>query len=144
MTTLHFKLDDTLHRHKKSAAALVEASGLAKATVYNIVNNKAKAVELETLAKLMDGLRSLTGESVTLSDILEEQTQPDWREEIFRNAKPLDWDEMMANIPDWTDEEKAENEDFIRILEEQRKIDLELDKKRDEKLLALFEDEPTQ
>ena len=35
MSDVHFKLSDTLRRHKKNAAALIEASGLAKATVYN-------------------------------------------------------------------------------------------------------------
>ena len=79
MSDIHFKLDDTLRRYKKTPFALVEASGLAKATVYKIVNNEAKAVKLETISKLMDGLRELTGEVVTLDDVLEETNKPDWR-----------------------------------------------------------------
>ncbi|CAN5874446.1 hypothetical protein BH24DEI2_BH24DEI2_20830 [soil metagenome] len=141
MSTVHFKLDDTLRRHKKTASALVEASGLAKATVYNIVNNKAKAVELGTLSKLIKGLHKLTGEEATINDILEKESQPDWREEILKNAKPFDWDAMMADIPDWTEEEKVENEEFVKILEEQRKIDRELSLEREKRLLALFEEE---
>lgn len=142
MSTVHFKLDDTLRRHKKNAAALVEASGLAKATVYNIVNNKAKAVELETLSKLMKGLRDLTGEEADLSDILEKESQPDWREEVLKNAKPFDWDKITAQLPELTPEEKAKGEEFIRFLEEQREKDRLLEAERDKKLLTLFEDEP--
>lgn len=121
MATVHFRLDDTLRRHKKNAAALVKASGLAKATVYNIVNNKAKAVELETLSKLLNGLRELTGEEASIDDILEKESQPDWREEILKKAKPFDWDKMMAEIPDWTQEEKAENIRVFEELERERK-----------------------
>ena len=144
MSDVHFKLDETLRRYKKTPFALVEASGLAKATVYKIVNNEAKAVKLETISKLMDGLRELTGEVVTLDDVLEETNKPDSLEELLKNAKPFDWDKMMASIPKWTEEEKAENEAFIKILEEQRAIDRKLDIERTKKLLELFEEaEPT-
>jgi DNA-binding Xre family transcriptional regulator len=95
MATVQFNLETILRRNKKTASALIEATGLAKTTVYNIVNNKAKAVELETLAKLMSGLRDLTGEPVAIGDILKEEKIPDWREEILRNAKPFDWEETL-------------------------------------------------
>ena len=143
MSDVHFKLDDTLRRHKKNAAALIEASGLAKATVYNIVNNKAKAVELETLSKLLNGLRVLTGEETTINDILERKTQHNWREDILKNAKPFDWDAVVTELPELTEKEKAEGEDFIQFLEEQRKRDRSLSAARQKKLLALFEETPT-
>ena len=138
MPTVHFKLDDTLRRHKKNAAALIEASGLAKATVYNIVNNKAKAVELETLSKLIYGLHKLTGEEVSINDILEKETQPDWREEILRNAKPFDWDKMMADIPDWTDEEREENARVFEEIERERKESAQHPSKRIEQMLEIL------
>lgn len=141
MSTIHFKLDDTLRRHKKTPAALVEASGLAKATVYNIVNNKAKAVELETLSKLMSGLRKLTKEDITLTDIIEEESKPDWREEILKNAKPFNWAEIEKTLPPLTPEEEAEADEFIRFLEERRKESIALSAKRQEKLFELFEDD---
>lgn len=144
MSNIHFKLDDTLRRYKKTPFALVEASGLAKATVYKIVNNEAKAVKLETISKLMNGLRELTGEAVTLDDVLEETNRPDALEELLKNAKPFDWEEMKKHIPDWTEEEKAENEAFIKVLEEQREVDRKLDTERTKKLLELFEEaDPT-
>lgn len=141
MTTVHFKVGDTLRRHNKTPAALIEASGLAKTTVYNIVNNKAKAVELETLGKLITGLRELTQEDVSISDVIEEDTQPDWREEIFRNAKPLDLDAMMATIPDWTEEEQKENDAFIEFLESERKKNRGQPSKRIQQMLEILSDD---
>lgn len=141
MTTVHFKVGDTLRRHNKTPAALIEASGLAKTTVYNIVNNKAKAVELETLGKLITGLRELTQEDVGINDIIKEATQPDWREEIFRNAKPLDWDAMMATIPDWTEEEQRENDAFIEFLESERKKNRGQPSKRIQQMLEILSDD---
>jgi DNA-binding Xre family transcriptional regulator len=141
MTTVHFKVGDTLRRHNKTPAALIEASGLAKTTVYNIVNNKAKAVELETLGKLIAGLRELTQEDVGINDIIKEATQPDWREEIFRNAKPLDWDAMMATIPDWTEEEQRENDAFIEFLESERKKNRGQPSKRIQQMLEILSDD---
>ena len=141
MTKVHFKVGDTLRYHNKTPAALIEASGLAKTTVYNIVNNKAKAVELETLGKLITGLRELTQEDVSVSDIIEEETQPDWREEIFRNAKPLDLDAMMATIPDWTEEEQKENDAFIAFLESERKKNRGQPSKRIQQMLEILSDD---
>jgi hypothetical protein len=86
-------------------------------------------------------LRELTQEDVSLSDIIEEETQPDWREELFKNAKPFYWDEVKAMLPEWTEEERAENDKFIRLLEEQRELSRQLSAERDKKLLALFEEE---
>lgn len=138
MSNVHFKLDDTLRRYKKTPFALVEASGLAKATVYKIVNNEAKAVKLETISKLMNGLRELTGEAVTLDDVLEEINKPDWREEILKNAKPLDWDKMMAGIPDWTEEEREENSRVFEEIERERREDAKRPSKRIEQMLEIF------
>lgn len=146
MPTTHFKLEPLLRRHNKSVLALAKASGLAKTTVYNIVNNKAKAVELETLSKLVDGLERLTGKSITFDDVLEKEPRAHnaLLDDLLKDAKPFDWDKMMAELPEWTEEEKVENEAFIKILEEQREIDRKLDMERTRKLLELFEEaEPT-
>lgn len=140
MPAVHFKLEPLLRRHNKSVLALAKASGLAKTTVYNIVNNKAKAVELATLGKLVDGLERLTGQPVSFDDVLEKE--PPKRnallEELLKDAKPFDWEEMKKLIPDWTPEERAENERFMEALEQQRAIDRELSIKRDRELLEIF------
>jgi DNA-binding Xre family transcriptional regulator len=132
-----------LRQHKTTPLALAEASGLSKTTVYNIVNNKAKAVELETLGKLITGLRTLTGETIDMNDILKEEIIPDWRDTILRNAKPFDWEAIQKQLPPLTPEDKAEGEAFIALLEEERRKDRDLSKERDQRLLELFpEDKP--
>lgn len=142
MTTAHWKLQDTLRRHGKTTVALVRASGLTKTTVYNIVNGKSKAVELETLGKLVAGLEKLTGQAMSFDDVLERE--PPKRnarlEKLLKDAKPFDWEEVKKLIPDWTPEEQADNEVFLKVLEEQRQIDRELSLKRDRELLKLFAD----
>ena len=105
MLTVQFKIDDVLRRYKTTPAALIESSGLAKTTVYNIVNNKAKAVELETLGKLMMGLRKLTQDDIQLSDILQEETKSDWREHILKDAKPFYWQEVREQLPELSPED---------------------------------------
>lgn len=141
MSTVHFKVGDTLRRHNKTPAALIEASGLAKTTVYNIVNNKAKAVELETLGKLITGLRELTQAEVDISDIIEEETQPDWREELLKNAKPFNWAEVKATLPEWTEEEQAENDALLERLESERKKNRGQPSKRIQQMLEIFADD---
>ena len=141
MSTVRFNLDIFLRQHKTTPLALAEASDLSKTTVYNIVNNKAKAVELETLGKLLTGLRTLTGETIDMNDILKEETIPDWREAILRNAKPFDWEAIQKLLPPLTPEDKAEGEAFIAFLEEGRKRDRELSEERNRKLLELFSED---
>ncbi|MEM6428692.1 MAG: helix-turn-helix transcriptional regulator [Deinococcota bacterium] len=138
MSTVHFKVGETLRRYNKTPAALIEASGLAKTTVYNIVNNKAKAVELETLSKLMMGLRKLIQEDIGVADILEEETKPDWREELLKNAKPFYWDEVKKELPDLTPQEKAEADEVVASLDVQRKQDKPYLSKRIQQMLEIF------
>ena len=142
MSTVHFKVDDTLRRHNKTPAALIKASGLAKTTVYNIVNNKAKAVELATLSKLMVGLRELTDEEVAITDILEEESKPDWREEILKNAKPIGLEALQKLIPDWTAEEKAHNERVWAELEADKRTQAAKGSARLREIEQLFQPEP--
>jgi DNA-binding Xre family transcriptional regulator len=144
MLGTHFKLEPLLRQHKKTPLALAEASGLSKTTVYNIVNNKAKAIELETLDKLMMGLEKLIGRPVGISDILEKRpsSKQERLEQLLKGAKPFNSKEFRKHWPAWTPEEQAENEEFLRVLEEAHRTDLELSKERDKRLLELFADEP--
>ncbi|MEZ4629418.1 MAG: helix-turn-helix transcriptional regulator [Deinococcales bacterium] len=135
---IHFKVDDVLHQHKKSASSLIEASGLAKTTVYNIINNKAKAVELTTLGKLLMGLREITSQDLKLTDILEEEE--DWREAIFRQTKPFSWQKLQAELAQIGLEDDAKDDDFIDFLENYRTEAREASIKQDQRLLKLFAD----
>lgn len=142
METTYFKLEPLLRQHKKTPLALAQVSGLSKTTVYNLVNNKAKAVELQTLDKLMAGLELLLGRPVRFDEILEKR--PSSKQErlarLLKDAKPFCWKEVQRDLPPLTPEEKAENQEFMRLLEEARKTDLELSQVRDRRLLELFEE----
>jgi DNA-binding Xre family transcriptional regulator len=137
----HWKLEATLRRFHKTPLALARASGLAKTTVYNIVNSKAQAVEIETLDKLVAGLEKLTGQPMSITDVIEREPRRNaLLEEALKNAKPFDWDEVKKLIPNWTPEERAENEAFLEALETQRETDRALSLERDQELLKLFSD----
>lgn len=98
--------------------ALARASGLTKTTIYNMVNNTSQAVQLETLDKLLIGLEHLTGQHFSVADVLEREVKPNaLLEELLRDAKPVDFAELNKHIPAWTDEERIENEAFLRELE---------------------------
>lgn len=112
MPNVRFKLESVLWRHNKGVEALAEASGLAKTTVDNIVNNKAKAVKLETLGKLVEGLERLTGKPVSFDDVLEKRPLEESviLENIVIDAKPIGWEALKKLIPDWSPSERAHNE----------------------------------
>jgi Cro/C1-type HTH DNA-binding domain len=98
--------------------ALARASGLTKTTIYNMVNNTSQAVQLETLDKLLIGLENLTGQHFSVADVLEREVKPNaLLEALLRDAKPVNFEELNKHIPAWTDEERIENEAFLRELE---------------------------
>jgi DNA-binding Xre family transcriptional regulator len=146
MGTVQFNLETILRRNKKTASALIEATGLAKTTVYNIVNNKAKAVELETLEKLLVGLRKLTGQPLSMNDLFE--VQPASREErlarLLKGVKPFNWEETQKHLPELTPEDQTEGDAFIKALEDLREEDRKLSLKRDQELLELFNNDETE
>ena len=78
---------------------------------------------------------------MTINDILEKESQPDWREDILENAKLFDWNVVVTELPELTEKEKAEGEDFIQFLNERRERDRSLGAERRKRLLALFEEE---
>lgn len=142
MQTTQFKLEFLLRQHRTNPLALAEASGLSKTTVYNIVNNKAKAIELQTLDKLMAGLERLLGRPVRFDEILEKRptSKQERLAQLLKDAKPFHWKDVEKELPPLTPEEKAENEEFMRVLAEARKTDQQLSAERDRKLLELFEE----
>lgn len=119
MEGTHWTLAQTLQRYGQKVPALVRASGVSKNTVYAIVNGQAKAVTLETVDKLLRGLERLTSQPMTVKDVLDRQTSstvsvdidPIMQAQLSR-ARPFDAEELLALIPDWTDEERAENDHF--------------------------------
>ncbi|MEX2534932.1 MAG: hypothetical protein WD273_04950 [Trueperaceae bacterium] len=70
---LRVKLGDYLSRHDISAYRLVREadSQLAKNTVYSYARGGVKRVDLEVLGVIMEKLESITGEPVSIDDLLE-------------------------------------------------------------------------
>ena len=124
MTHTHWTLAETLQRHGQKAPALARASGLSKNTVYDILNGKSRAVTLETLDKLLDGLERLTGASLTPNDLIGRMVRSDIDPELLAQLAaipPFDWQEVQAQTPSWTEEERAANDQFWLDLETDRK-----------------------
>ena len=142
MQLTQFKLESLLRKNRTNPLALSEASGLSKTTVYNIVNNKAKAIELQTLDKLMVGLERLLGRPVRFDEILEKRPtdKQERLAQLLKDAKPFHWKDIEKELPPLTVEEKAENEEFMEVLAEARKTNQQLSAERDRKLLELFEE----
>lgn len=93
---MRWNLATYLKRHNRSAYALVRASGLARGTVYAIARGEAKAVELDTLAKLAAGLEALTGEPVAVGDLLEVVGGPAVSPEPNRAAGRAELERLLA------------------------------------------------
>lgn len=74
MSEVRWRLGLFLEEHRLTAYALGKASGIERmSTVYRIASkeNPPIRVDLPTLARVLDGLRQLTGEDVQITDILE-------------------------------------------------------------------------
>lgn len=115
----HWTLAQTLKRHGKKVPALVKATGLPRNTVYDIVKGRTKTVKLDTVDRLLAGLEAITGQPMTIGDVLH-RPAPDMGgmglepalQAQLAGARPFNAEELLALIPDWTAEERAENDRF--------------------------------
>jgi DNA-binding Xre family transcriptional regulator len=71
VVSVRWKVRELLDKHDKTPYALWKASGLSRNTVYDIASDKRDRVDFDTLAGIISGLRTLTGETVTPNDLLE-------------------------------------------------------------------------
>lgn len=74
MSIVRWRLADFLKEKELSAYALGKATGITRMnTIYRIARKGAEPtrVDLPTLALIIDGLQKLTGETVSITDILE-------------------------------------------------------------------------
>lgn len=124
MTNTHWTLLQTLQRHRQKVPALARASGLSKNTVYDIVNGKTKAVTLETVDRLLDGLEQLTGERMTLEAVLGRNDSPDPYAHLFAGVQPFSWEEAQQHVPEWAAPERAENDHFWAKMEADKRARL--------------------
>ena len=68
-----WKLREYLDAHKVSAYALTKAADLAPNTVYALARGDQGRVDLTVLDKVLTALEQLTGERVSVCDLLERE-----------------------------------------------------------------------
>lgn len=70
MMPISFRLKEVLDEANVTPYALAKASGVAPNTVYPIVADRVKRVDLETISRLLGGLRELTGREYDVGDLM--------------------------------------------------------------------------
>jgi DNA-binding Xre family transcriptional regulator len=68
-----WKLREYLDRHEVSAYALAQATDLAPSTVYALARGRQRRTDLDVLDKVIEALEQLTGERVSVCDLLERE-----------------------------------------------------------------------
>lgn len=63
-------LSELLGRHRLSQSALARASRLQPGTISALYHDRTDSISLVTLAKIVSGLRVLTGQPYTAADLL--------------------------------------------------------------------------
>ncbi len=91
--TLRLNLGKYLEQHNISAYRVVQVSKLSPNTVYALARKPTKRIDLDTVSAVLAGLESITGESVVLSDLIEDiDAQPrvvnPKLEALLKRAKP--------------------------------------------------------
>ncbi len=65
------RLPVVMAEHRIKQAQLSEAAGLREATLHALYHDANKRIDFSTLIKVIEGLRSLTGQTYTLNDLFE-------------------------------------------------------------------------
>jgi hypothetical protein len=78
MATLNWKLREYLKKHKITTLALeAKAETVSRVTLYRLTSpdpgKRPQRIDIPTLSAIIKGLRSLTGDNVMVSDLLEYQ-----------------------------------------------------------------------
>jgi DNA-binding Xre family transcriptional regulator len=66
-----WKLSEVLTNNKLSVRQVMLETGLSSNTLYPIARGTSEQVSLETIAKIIEALRALTGKKIEVSDLLE-------------------------------------------------------------------------
>lgn len=74
VNTFRLRLKEFLEERGISVYSLIKASGLAPNTLYAIARGSSGNARLDTIAGILSGLRRLTGEDVSLADIVVEES----------------------------------------------------------------------
>lgn len=98
---MKWKLKQYLEEHGLTPHALSRESNLSTATIYPMARGQAERISLQTMDRVIDALRSLTGERVDIADLLEYGLEDDldaetkaWLESDLSRLgeyEPYDW-----------------------------------------------------
>ncbi len=67
---VRWKLAQFITDNELTGYEVFVASGLSKSSLYSMIRGTQTGVQLDTLARLLDGLEKLIGKPVALSDVL--------------------------------------------------------------------------
>lgn len=132
MLRLHLK--PFLERHHLSAYQLVRATRgqLSEATVYGMARKPLQRIDLGSVETIIQALEALTGETVSLLDLIEQGEAPIKAKyaHLLRNAPVLPPGHAERTAPAWNPEELAEDEQFWQSYrDEQRALQNEQDRR---------------
>ena len=68
---VRWKVREFLEEHNLTPYRLMVSSGLAKGTVYRLVNDNSTGISPETLNSILSALTELTGQPVGITEVLE-------------------------------------------------------------------------
>lgn len=71
MAKVHFVLDETLKKHGISRYQLSLESKTRPATISDLANGNSKSIKFETAIKIVETIKELTGEDISLVDIVD-------------------------------------------------------------------------
>lgn len=119
---LHLK--PFLERHQISAYQLARATRgrLSEATVYGMARRPLQRIDLDSVGAVIDALESLTGQTVSLLDLVErteEGVNPKYAH-LLKNARPLPPGHAERTAPAWSAGELAEDERYWREYREEQ------------------------
>lgn len=118
MGMLRLHLKPFLERHHISAYQLARATRgrLSEATVYGMARKPLQRIDLDSVSTVIHALEALTGEAVSLTDLVERTEAPVNPKyvHLLKNAQPLPPGHAQRTAPAWSPEERAEDEQFWR------------------------------
>ncbi len=96
---MRWLLKNYLAQNDLTPYQLVKTTGLSANTIYPLARGETQRISLDTLQTVLDGLDSLTGKQVNVTDILERETE----EYEFPNGVP---DDIRERIKDFEQSDK--------------------------------------
>lgn len=119
---LHLK--PFLERHQISAYQLARATRgrLSEATVYGMARKPLQRIDLDSVGTVIDALESLTGQPVTLLDLVERTEggiNPKYAH-LLKQARPLPAGHAERTAVPWSAEELAEDERYWQTYREEQ------------------------